>query len=74
MKKKYGNDKGKRGIIIKRINDAATQLGMKILGYKLLRKCHREEVPAGVLAVATQCTEGTSVSWAPYLLNFLLDE
>jgi hypothetical protein len=51
MKKKYGTDKGTRGIIIKRINDYATQLGVKMLSGKMLRKCRREEVPAGVVAV-----------------------
>jgi hypothetical protein len=62
MKKKYGTAKGTRGIIIiKRINNAATQLGVKILAWKLLRKCRREEVPARVIVVAAQCTEGTSM-------------
>jgi hypothetical protein len=74
MKKKYDTDKGTRGIIIKRINDAATQLGTKILACKLLRKCRKEEVPARVVVVAAQCTEGTTVSWASYLLNLFLDE
>jgi hypothetical protein len=74
MKKKYGTDRGTRGIIIKRINDAATQLGVKFLACKLLRKCRREEVPAGVVAVAAQCIEGTSMSWVSYLLNLFLDD
>jgi hypothetical protein len=74
MNKKYGTDRGTRGIIIKRINDVAPQLGMKILAYKLLRKFHREEVPVGVVAVVAQCTKGTIVSWAPYLLNLFLDD
>jgi hypothetical protein len=43
MKKKYGTDRGTRGIIIKQINDAATQLGAKILACKLLRKCRRRK-------------------------------
>jgi hypothetical protein len=34
MKKKYGTAKGTRGIIIKWINNVATQLGTKILSYK----------------------------------------
>jgi hypothetical protein len=74
MKKKYGTDRGTRGIIIKRINDVATKLGTQILACKLLIKCRREEVPAGVVAVAAQCAEGTSMSWAPYLLNLFLDD
>jgi hypothetical protein len=52
MKKKYGTNRGTREIIIKRINNATTQLGTKILGCKLLRKCRREEVPAGAVVVA----------------------
>jgi hypothetical protein len=74
MKKKYGTDRGKRGIIIKRINDATTQLDAKVLTGMLLIKCRREEVLAGVVAVAAQCVEGTSMSWASYLLNLLLDD
>jgi hypothetical protein len=74
MKKNYGTDRGTRGIIIKQINDVATQMGEKILACKLLRKCRREEVPVGVVAVAAQCIEGTTVSWAPYLLNLFLDD
>jgi hypothetical protein len=45
MKKKYGTDRGTRGIIIKRINDVMTQLGEKILACKMLRKFHKDEVP-----------------------------
>jgi hypothetical protein len=36
MKKKYGTNRGARGIIIKRINDVATQMGTKILACMLL--------------------------------------
>ena len=74
MKKKYGTNRRTRGIIIKRINDVATQLSGKILACKMLRKCRREEVPTGVIAVAAQCTEGTSMSWVSYLLNLFLDD
>jgi hypothetical protein len=74
MNNKYGTDRETRGIIIKRINDVATQMGTKILAYKLLRKCRREEVSAGVVGVAAQCAEGTTVSWEPYLLNLFLDD
>jgi hypothetical protein len=69
MKKKYGTARGTRGIIIKQINNAMTQLGTNILSCKLLRKIRKDEVPTGVITVAALCTEGTSVSWAPYLLN-----
>jgi hypothetical protein len=62
MKKKYGTARGTRGIMIKRINNAATQLGANILACKFLRKCRKDEVPAGVIAVATQCAKGASMS------------
>jgi hypothetical protein len=61
MKKKYGTDRGTQGIIIKRINDVATQMASNILACKLLRKFRREEVSAGVITVAAQCVESTSV-------------
>ena len=74
MKKKYGTDRGTKAIIIKRINDATTQLGVKILACKILGKCLREEFPAGFIVVPVQCAEGTSMRWAPYLLNLFLDD
>jgi hypothetical protein len=74
MNKKYGTNRETRGIIIKMINNVARQLGAKLLACKLLRKCLREEIPTRVVAVAAQCTEGTSMSWASYLLNLFLDD
>jgi hypothetical protein len=74
MKKNYGTARGMRGIIIKQINNAATQFGTKILACKLLRKFCKEEVPTRVIAVASQCIEGTSMSWVSYLLNLFLED
>jgi hypothetical protein len=74
MKKKYGTERGSRGIIIKRISDIATRMATKIMACKLLRKCRKEEVSVGVVAAAAQCVEGTTLSWAPYLLNLFLDD
>jgi len=74
MKNKYDTDRGTRGIIIKRIKNVATHLGTKILACKLLRKCRREEFLVGVVAIVAQCPEGTTMIWAPYLLNLFLDD
>jgi len=74
MNKKYGTGRGTRGIILKRINDATTQMGETMLACKFLRKFQREEVLARFFVVAAQCTEGTTMSWAPYLLNLFLDD
>jgi hypothetical protein len=37
-------------------------------------KCRKEEVPAGVVVVVAQCAKGSSMSWAPYLLNYFLKD
>jgi hypothetical protein len=73
MKKKYGTKRGSRGIIIKHISDAATRMATKIMACKLLRKCLKEEVPVGVVAVVAQCAEGTTLNWSLYLLNLFLE-
>jgi hypothetical protein len=49
-------------------------MATKILAYKLLRKCCREEVSIGVITIEAQCAKGTSVSWALYLMNLFLDD
>jgi hypothetical protein len=74
MKKNYGTKRGLRGIIIKRISDATTRMATKIMACNLLRKFRKEEVPAEVVIAATQCAKGTTLSWAPYLLNLFLDD
>jgi hypothetical protein len=73
MKKKYGIERGSHKTIIKRISDAVTRMDTKIMACKLLRKCRKEEVTVGVVTVA-KCVEGTTLSWAPYLLNLFLDD
>jgi hypothetical protein len=74
MKKKYGTERGSHGIIIKWISDIATRMAMKIMACKILKKFHNEKVSVGVVTVATQCAEVTKLRWAPYLLNFFLDD
>jgi hypothetical protein len=74
MKKTYGTERGSHRIIIKCISDATTRIPTKIMACKLLRKFHKEEVPAGVVAAVAQCVEGTVLSWAPYLLNLFLED
>jgi hypothetical protein len=74
MKNKYATARGTRGIMIKRINNVATQLGAKILACKFLRKCCKDEVPVGFIAVAAQCAEGTSMSCVPYILKLFQED
>jgi hypothetical protein len=65
---------GSRGIRISDINDPAMRIVTRMLGCKLMCKCRKEEVPAGVVAATTQCMKGSSMSWAPYLLNSFLED
>jgi hypothetical protein len=74
MKKTYGMERGSCGIIIKRINNIATKMAMKLMACKLFHKCHMEKVLAGVVTEATQCANNTMLNWAPYLLNLFLDD
>jgi hypothetical protein len=55
MKNTYGIEIGSHRITINHISDTATRMATKIMAYKLLRKCRKEEVPAGVITIATQC-------------------
>jgi hypothetical protein len=49
-------------------------MAAKTMACKLLRKFCKEEVSAGIIAVASQCAEDTIVSWEPYILNLFLDD
>jgi hypothetical protein len=70
----YGTERGSHIIITKHISDVATRMATKIMLCKLLRKCFKEEVPVGVVVAATQCVEGTILSWDLYLLIFFLED
>jgi len=74
MKKTYGTERGSHGIIIKRTSDASIRMATNAMACKMLRKFRKEEVPAGVVAIATQCANGTMLSWVPCILNLFLDD
>jgi hypothetical protein len=74
MKKKYGTERGLHGIIIKHISDTATRMATKIMACKLLRKCCKEELLTEFFIATIDSVEGTTLSWAPYLLNLFLDD
>jgi hypothetical protein len=44
-------------------------IGRKDLSLQTAKKMPQRRSTAGVIVVATQCAEGTSMSWAPYLSN-----
>jgi hypothetical protein len=74
IKAKYGTERGNNGIRISDINDPATRFATRMLSCKLMCKCRKEEVSAGVVADAAKCAKGSSMSWAPYLLNSFLED
>jgi len=62
MNKTYGKKIGSHKIIIKRISDATTRMATKLMACKFLCKCHKEEVPTGVFAATTHCTNDTMLN------------
>jgi hypothetical protein len=74
IKDKYGVERGNRGIKISDINDPSTSLATRILRCKIMHKCHKDEVSSSVVIVTTQCAKGSSMRWAPYLLNSFLED
>jgi hypothetical protein len=71
---KYGIDKGSRGMIIKQITKPTMIFVTKLMACKLLRRCCKEEAPAGVIEAFVQCAKGSLLSWAPYLLKKKKDD
>jgi glutamate synthase domain-containing protein 2 len=47
---------------------------MQVLACKLLRKCHKDQVPTGVIETTEKCVTGVQMNWATFLVNqFLMD-
>jgi len=74
IKVKYGAERGNKVIEINKINDPVTRFETRLLGNKLMHKCRKEEVPTRVLVAVEQCTKGSLMRWAPYLLKYFLED
>jgi hypothetical protein len=61
-------------MIIRKINELEMRFVIKLMACKLLRNCHKEEAPTGVIAAVAQCVKGSLLSLAPYLVNLFLDD
>ena len=57
MKKKHMLTKNKRGYTISRISDKEVKVVTQILIGKVMHKCHGDEVPTLVVALAEQCAK-----------------
>jgi hypothetical protein len=62
MKEKYGMHRGECGLDIASINDDIVIFVMQVLACKLLRKCHRDQVPTGVIAATEKCAAGVQMN------------
>jgi len=58
MKNKYELIKGKMGYDINSIDDQAVFFTAHIVDRNIIRKCHTNEVPASMVYLAAQCTNG----------------
>jgi hypothetical protein len=52
VKEQLGTSRGNTGIVLKDINGNVTRFRRNLMSCKMLRKCKKEETPAGVIAVA----------------------
>jgi len=73
MKAKFRLEKKKRGYAISSINNKAVRVATQILVGKVMRKCRMDEVPALMVAFATQCVEGVQFNWSEYLCKEFLE-
>ena len=72
MKKKYKLEKKQRGYVITSIQDKVVRVVTQLLEGKVMRKCHGNEVPTMVIALAKQCVEGVRFDWVQFLCEEFL--
>ena len=69
MKEKFGMFMEVHGLKILSINDDCVKFAMQVLSCKFLRKCRREQVPAGAIGTIEKCVKDVKMSWAMFLVN-----
>jgi len=62
MKEKFKMMKKWRGYAISSICNPTMKVATQILSWKVMRKCCVDEVPASIIALAQQCTEGVQLN------------
>jgi hypothetical protein len=73
MKDKFLIVRGVCGLDVPSICDPTIRFVMKALACKLMRKCRKDQVFAGMIAMSDKCVEGVTMSWEPFLLNQFSD-
>jgi hypothetical protein len=65
--------RGVRSMNVTTVCNPTIRISTHMLACKHLLKCKKDQVPTWVIVVIEKCVEGTTMSWAPFLLNqFLL--
>jgi hypothetical protein len=74
IKEKYGTYRGACGIDVASITDDTIRFATQVLACKLLRKCHKDQVPMGAIVATEKCVAGVMMNWSTFLVNqFLMD-
>ena len=74
MKECFGLTKGKCGYHTFTIQEQNIRFAAEFLACKIMRKCRPTEVPALVIRIAINCTEGYSYNWAVYVAKEFLED
>jgi hypothetical protein len=74
MNEKFHIVRGVCYLDVPSICDPMVRFATQALADKLLRKCRKDQVLAGVIAATEKCVEEITMIWKPFLLNqFLID-
>ena len=74
MKERFGLTKGKRGYQTSTIRHQNIHFTAELLACKLMQKCRPNEVPAPIVSIALNCSEGYSYKWAEYIAKEFLED
>lgn len=68
---KYNTHRGAR---IDFIDNQTIRFTTQLLACKLLRKCHKDKCPLGVILATKRCATGVRMAWANYMVNEFISE
>ena len=74
MKERFRLTKGKRGYQTSTIQHQNIRFVVYLLACKIMWKCRPNEVPAPIVSIALNCSEGYSYKWAEYIAKEFLKD
>jgi len=69
MRENFHNIRGVHRMDVPIIYDPTIIFVTQELVCKLLKKCRKNQVSIGVIALTEKCVEGVLMNWVPFLLN-----